>query len=228
MEPATGMTFIFVPGGVFEMGDGFDEGADDETPVHTVRLDAFYMGVTPITQEQWSRMMDTRPFKFTGSDRPAEQVNWADVQAFIQRINDASGQGRRFDLPSEAQWEYAARSGGHLERFAGGEDADAVAWFGDNSGGSTRPVAKKRANGLGLYDMSGNVWEWCRDRFREDAYRLHSRENPICREGGTDRVIRGGAWHLDDWSVRCCRRFSYPEAFAGPALGFRLVMIPAS
>ncbi|MFZ7128530.1 MAG: formylglycine-generating enzyme family protein [Desulfobacterales bacterium] len=218
------MTFVLVPGGSFDMGDLFDEGAEDEKPVHAVRIDAFYLAITPVTQAQWAHLMDSLPFKFKGHDRPVEQVSWPDVRDFIARINRRAPEGRHFDLPTEAQWEYAARSAGGVQRYAGSDEIDPVGWYAGNSGGSTRPVALKHPNGLGLCDMSGNVWEWCRDRFREDAYHLHGAVNPVITEDGADRVIRGGAWHLDAWSARCSRRFSYPETASGPALGFRLVM----
>jgi formylglycine-generating enzyme required for sulfatase activity len=156
-----------------------------------------------------------------------EQVCWDDVQAFLALLN-RGGQGR-FRLPSEAEWEFAARSGGKAERFSGADSPDAVAWFEANSGGSTQPVGRKRPNGLGFYDMSGNVWEWCLDLFAPDAYRRHPLHDPLWQEAGPDRVIRGGSWNLDAWSVRCARRFGYPPDFVGPALGFRVLMeLPAA
>ncbi len=225
VEPESGISFRLVPGGTFEMGDVFGEGAENELPVHTVRLDDFFMAATPVTQEQWRRLMAENPSRFVGDDHPVEQVAWKDVQAFLERLNAASSRLGRFDLPSEAQWEYAARSGGRRERYAGGDAVEAVAWYGENSEGSTRPVGGKRANGLGLMDMSGNVWEWCRDRYSDSAYASHAPDNPVGSGGGDERVIRGGAWHLDAWSVRTSRRFSYPEGFTGPALGFRPILI---
>ena len=227
-EPVTGMVFVRVPGGTFPMGDGFGDGVENETPVHEVRLDAFHIARTPVTQAEWRRLMPANPSRFEGADRPVEQVSWADVAAFLAALDRASGgAGRRFDLPTEAQWEYAARSGGRAERWAGGDPVDALAWTEANSGGASRPVGRLRPNGLGLYDMSGNVWEWCRDAFRADAYRRHAAADPLVSPVGgdrVDRVIRGGSWNLDAWSARCARRFAYPEDFLGPALGFRVVM----
>lgn len=110
--------------------------------------------------------------------------------------------------------------------YAGGNDIDAVAWYDENSGGHTHPVGLLAPNGFGLFDMCGNVWEWCRDTFKADIYRLNRRENPEWMEPGPDRVIRGGSWNLNAWEARCSRRFSYPVDFYGPGLGFRLVIIP--
>jgi len=164
---------------------------------------------------------------FIGEQLPVEQVNWEDVQVFIKKMN-AVHEGRcEFFMPSEAQWEYAARSGGEDELYAGGNDVEKLAWYENNSEGRTHPVGGRVPNGLGLFDMSGNVWEWCRDTYREDAYQVLAPENPLNTQTGTDRVIRGGGWNVDAWSVRCSRRFSYPVDFFGPSLGFRLVMISA-
>lgn len=224
-DPITGMTFVWVPGGTFSMGDTFDEGADDEKPVHEVVLSAFAIATTPVTQARWQRLMDDNPSSFAGDDHPVEQVTLADVMTFIDRLNAQSPAGFRFDLPSEAQWEYAARSGGKNERYAGGLELETVGWFADNNTtGATEPVSRKRPNALGLYDMSGNVWEWCRDIYLSDAYRRHSKNDPVVTRGGRDRVIRGGSWHLDAWSARCARRFQFDPELFGPALGFRVVM----
>jgi formylglycine-generating enzyme required for sulfatase activity len=224
IEPATGMEFVRVPGGGFEMGDLFGDGWENETPVHTVRLDGFFMGRYPVTQGQWERLMGDNPSRFRrGADYPVEQVAWREVEAFIRRLNGA-GDGRgRFRLPTEAEWEYAARSGGRRELYAGGDHAAAVAWYDENSEGATHPVGQKKPNGLGLCDMSGNVWEWCRDVYSADAYHRHAAENPLAAGEGGDQVIRGGSWNLDAWSARCSRRSSMDRDFAGPGLGFRLV-----
>ena len=226
-DPITGMNFVWVPGNTFSMGDTFDEGVEDEKPVHEVTLSDFYMATCPVTQAQWKCLMAENPSSFVGDDHPVEQVTLSDVQAFIDKLNAASKSGLHFNLPSEAQWEYAARSGGKNELYAGGQDPEAVAWFDENSSGGTAPVANKAPNGLGLYDMSGNVWEWCRDLYHSDAYRRHSKNDPVCTAGDTDRVIRGGSWNLDAWSARCSRRFRFDPELFGPALGFRVVMTVA-
>jgi formylglycine-generating enzyme required for sulfatase activity len=226
-EPITGMTFVWIPGGTFSMGDTFDEGVEDEKPVHEVNLSDFYMAACPVTQAQWKCLMPDNPSSFVGDDHPVEQVTLIDVQTFIDKLNAASKAGLHYTLPSEAQWEYAARSGGKNELYAGGQDPESVAWFDENSSGGTAPVANKAPNGLGLFDMSGNVWEWCRDLYHPNAYRRHREDDPVCTAGDTDRVIRGGSWHLDAWSARCSRRFRFDPALFGPALGFRMVMMKA-
>jgi formylglycine-generating enzyme required for sulfatase activity len=167
--------------------------------------------------------MPGNPSAFIGDNHPVEQVSWLDVQAFLQELADMAQGSGPYRLPTEAEWEYAARSGGKDEKYAGGDQVEPLAWFGDNSEGRTCPVGLKRPNGLGLYDMSGNVWEWCRDVFDENAYSLHSMANPVATGKGPDRVIRGGSSNLDAWSVRCARRFGFPADACGPGLGFRLV-----
>lgn len=224
-EPATGMVFNYVPGGMFSMGDSFNEGVEDERPVHEVAMSPFFIGIHPVTQAQWKRLMAENPSGNPGDHHPVEQVAWADVMAFIAKLNAASPNHLHFDLPSEAQWEYAARSGGREERYAGGSDPVSLAWFDENHTGGTAPVGRKSPNGLGLYDMSGNVWEWCRDIYHPEAYQRHVGRDPVCTTGGRDRVIRGGSWHLDAWSARCSRRFRFDPELFGPALGFRMVMV---
>lgn len=162
--------------------------------------------------------------RFQGDTLPVEQVTWDEVQIFIKKITNAVSGEYRVDLPTEAQWEYAARSGGCNEKYAGSETADPVAWYDENSRGTTHPVGMKAPNGLGLHDMCGNVWEWCRDNFKPDAYRHHHQENPVVNGQGRDRVIRGGGWNVDGWSVRCARRYNLPGDLHGPGLGFRLVL----
>jgi len=224
-DPITGMEFVYIKGGAFMMGDVSGEGSETEIPVHEVNLKSFFIGKYPVTQTQWQRVMENNPSRFQGDFRPVEQVSWFDVRIFIKRLSEMNKGKYEYRLPSEAEWEYAARSSGKDEKFAGGDRVNTVAWFEENSDGSTHPVGKKEPNGLGLYDMSGNVWEWCLDVYREDAYKNHIRENPVCTEGGSDRVIRGGSWNLDAWSVRCARRFSCTPDFFGPGLGFRLVRV---
>jgi formylglycine-generating enzyme required for sulfatase activity len=223
VEPVTGMAFIHLPGGRYLMGDTFGEGVENEQPVHTVRLTDFFIAETCITQAQWNRLVEENPSRFPGRKNPVENVTYAQVHAFIDKLCTASG-GRRFALPTEAQWEYAARSGGKDDRYAGGDDIDGVAWYAENSGGKPQPVAGRNPNRLGLYDMSGNVLEWCRDSFRKDAYLIHHGTDPVIEDDGAERVIRGGSWNLDAWSARCARRFAFRETDCGPGLGFRLVL----
>ena len=223
-DPITGMNFVFVPGGTFAMGDTFGDGVEDEKPVHEVTLSAFYMATCPVTQAQWGSLMAENPSNFVGPDHPVERVTLADVMTFIDKLNGVSAGALRFDLPSEAQWEYAARSAGKNQLYAGGQEPETVAWFDADNTGSIAAVGRKAPNGLGIYDMSGNVWEWCRDIYHPQAYRRHGKTDPLCTEGGTDRVIRGGSWHLDAWSARCSRRFRFDPELFGPALGVRLIL----
>ncbi len=226
IEPVTEMAFVRVPGGTFMMGDVLEEGGENEKPVHEVELEGFYLGKFPVTQAQWQKLIPELPCHFKGDRLPVEQVTWDDVHNFIKKLSAASQGNYDFRLPTEAEWEYAARSGGKDQRYAGGDAADPVAWFDENSAGTTHPVGEKSPNDWGLHDMSGNVWEWCMDTFLEGAYHRHQRWNPIYTETGPDRVIRGGSWNIDDWSVRCTRRFSFPYDFSGAGLGFRLVAVP--
>ena len=221
-ESVCGIEMVLVPGGRFKMGDTFDQGSDNEKPVHEIGLDPFYIGRCCVTQAQWLRLMPENPSHFQEPDRPVEQVTWDDAMQFIARLNAAHHGQPIFDLPTEGQWEYAARSGGRQELYAGGDDIQSVAWYEANSQGHTHPVGTRAPNGLGLCDMSGNVWEWCRDSFAADAYSRHAAHNPLVELSDADRVIRGGSWHLDAWSARCARRFSCAADFLGSGLGFRV------
>ena len=225
-DRVSGIEFLAVPGGHFIMGDLFDEGVETEKPLHQVRLNRYYISKYPITQKQWTNVMPENTSRFQGDNQPVEQISWDDVQIFIKRISEHITNEYMVDLPSEAQWEYAARSGGRNEKYAGSAEADQVAWYDDNSNGNTHPVGMKAPNGLGIYDMSGNVWEWCRDYFQTDAYHYHDLEDPVLTRNGRDRVIRGGSWNVDSWSVRCARRYHLPRDLYGPGLGFRLVLNP--
>ena len=223
-EEICGMEMVFIAAGTFEMGDIFGEGVANELPVHTVRLEAFHIGRCPVTQSQWMRLQSENPSRFKGGDLPVEQVTWDQARDFARQLTRAHNGRFRFDLPTEAQWEFAARSGGRNELYAGGTDIDKLAWYENNSSGRSHPVGANRPNGLGLYDMSGNVWEWCRDTFVADAYTRHHTRDPLVDAVGADRVIRGGSWNLDAWSARCARRFSFRSDMFGSGLGFRLVM----
>ncbi len=227
MEPVCGIEFVLVRGGSFAMGDTLGRGIENEGPVHQVILDDFYLSRHPITQAQWSGLIEENPSEFQHADHPVEQVTWLEACEFARKLSDAARSGVLCKLPTEAQWEYAARSGGADDLYAGGDDIEAVAWYEENSGGSTHPVGQLNNNALGLSDMSGNVWEWCLDTYRPDAYERHGTRNPVVASKGEDRVIRGGSWNLDAWSARCARRFNFRTDFSGPGLGFRLVMVKA-
>jgi formylglycine-generating enzyme required for sulfatase activity len=223
IEPFTGMEFILVPAGTFQMGDLYGEGWDNETPLREVRIASFYLGKYQVTQGQWERVMVANPSMFQkGPAYPVEQVSWLDVSAFIQRLNAMAPGGGVFRLPTEAEWEYAARSGGKKELYAGGDDIRTLGWYSENSEGATQPAGLKAPNGLGLFDMSGNVWEWCQDIYFPEGSAAPGRDRLNAKIDARERVIRGGSWNLDAWSARCSRRFGFREDYFGAGLGFRL------
>ena len=220
-DPATGMEFILVKGGCYQMGNTFGEGGSDEKPVHEVCVDNFYMGKFEVTQGEYRKIMGRNPSKSKKGKRyPVETVSWEDAQEFIQKLNRRTG--KSFRLPTEAEWEYAARSGGRKEKYSGGGNVDSVAWYGHNSGGSTHRVGQKQANGLGLHDMSGNVWEWCQDWYASDYYSKSSRNNPTGPSSGSYRVSRGGGWFNLLSNVRAALRHGYQPWGRSADLGFRL------
>ncbi len=219
IDPTTGMQFVWVPDGCFQMGS--NSGDSNEKPVHEVCVDGFWMGKYEVTQAEWQRVMGSNPSHFKGDRNPVECVSWNNAQEFIKRLN-AKGNGT-FRLPTEAEWEYAARSGGKDEKYAGGNDVDRVAWYRSNSGKETHPVGTKAPNGLGLYDMSGNVWEWCQDWYNDKAYSQHARLNPIYSGGGDDRVLRGGSWLNSAGRVRAANRGGFFPGRRDNFLGFRLL-----
>jgi formylglycine-generating enzyme required for sulfatase activity len=186
---------VFIKGGCFDMGDNFSEGGTDEKPVHKVCLDDFYMGKFTVTQDQWEKVMGNNPSKFNkGGDYPVENVSWDDAQEFVRRLSRLTG--LKWRLPTEAEWEYAARSGGSKFKFAGTSDEHNLgdyAWYKGNSYDRTHPVGSKKPNRLGLYDMSGNVWEWVHDRYDRDYYRQSPHKNPMGDPFGLNRIIRGGS-----------------------------------
>ena len=229
-DPSTGMEFVWVPGGCYQMGCGSWASAcgDVEKPVHEVCVDGFWIGKYEVTQGQWRQVMGNNPSSFSrcGDDCPVEKVSWNDVQDFIRKLSSQSSGGYRFRLPSEAEWEYAARSGGKPEKYSGGDNVDAVAWYSKNSGDKTHRVGTKQPNGLGIYDMSGNVWEWCQDVCAKNAYSKHSRNNPIYEVGGSDRVSRGGSWRLEPRYAQSALRSNSSPGYRGISTGFRLLRTP--
>lgn len=230
MEPpkaaAVGIELVFVKGGCFQMGDTFGDGEADEKPVHEVCVDDFSMGKYEVTQGQWKAIMGNNPsyFKDYGDTCPVEKVSWNDIQDFIQKLNSRTG--KRYRLPTEAEWEYAARSGGKNEKYAGTNDnLDDYAWYTSNSGSKTHPVGQKRPNNLGLYDMSGNVWEWVQDWYDAGYYKNSPKNNPQGPSSGTSVVLRGGSWYDSPGFVRASYRLiGYPSGrFLSGGFGFRVV-----
>ncbi|MBS3756780.1 MAG: SUMF1/EgtB/PvdO family nonheme iron enzyme [Desulfobacterales bacterium] len=240
VEPSNGMDFVWVPTGVFQMGSGTwdGQGHKNEFPLHEVFIDGFWLGKYPVTQDQWKKLMSNmlwykvrgkNPSWFKmGGNYPVEQVSWHDAQEFIQKLI-AINKGRyHFRLPTEAEWEYACRSGGRTEKYPGGKPLEKIAWYSANSGMTTHPVGSLAPNGLDLYDMAGNVYEWCADIYHEEAYRHHEYRNPVYSGQGTRRVIRGGSWCNFPGELRCSYRASVNADFKGNYLGFRVVMTPVS
>ena len=218
---------IKVEGDVFRMGsDGYlFDVVEDETPTHNVLLSTFYIAETEVTQELWNAVMIDNPSSQTGSDRldfPVETVSWDDCQAFIDSLNAITG--RKFSLPTEAQWEYAARGGIKKNDyfFSGSDNATKVCWYSENSL-APREVKGKEANKLGIYDMSGNVAEWCSDWY--GPYYAAYQENPEGQATGTARVVRGGAWNSLEKECRNTARSSQAPEYKSSAIGFRLAMV---
>ena len=223
-----GVSFKMMPveGGSFTMGspDNDTDANDDEKPQHAVTLSSFYMGETEVTQALWKAVMDgNNPSYFTGDDNlPVEKVSWDDCQTFIAKLNQMTG--KTFRLPTEAEWEYAARGGKKPKgyEYAGSGNIDLVAWYDDNSESKTHPVGTKTKNDLGLYDMSGNVWEWCGDWY--GSYSSEAQTNPTGPATGSYRVYRGGSWF--SFALYCrvsFRNYSTPSN-RDDNLGLRLVL----
>jgi sulfatase modifying factor 1 len=238
-DPITGMEFVGIPKGCFQMGSPASEPDRDseEEPVHQVCLDGFWMGKYEVTQAQWRKIMGNNPSNFQGDTRPVERVSWNDVQTFLQTLNKKSGKnpplplpGGEFRLPTEAEWEYAARAGTQTA-YSFGNDANQLgdyAWYGANSGNRTHPVGQLKPNGFGLYDMHGNVSEWCQDWY--DSYLKESVSNPQGPDSGSSRVIRGGSWSRGAGSCRSAvRSYDAPDDrfdSLGRGVGFRLLRTP--
>ena len=224
-EPITGIKFILVRGGCYPMGT--DQEQVFEGPMHEVCVDDFYLSKYEVTQRQWLRLMGrtVSHFYFQGKSRPVEWVNWYDSQDFIRTLNRRSE--RTYRLPTEAEWEYAARSGGQNEKYAGTNDEESLedfAWYRANSNGQTRFIGMKKPNGLGLHDMSGNVREWCSDWHGKDYYNYSPRENPQGPDNGEYRVIRGGAWGLPKGLARTTYRDAAKPNQRRNDIGFRLAL----
>ena len=238
---------VRVEGGTFRMGatsEQEDEADSDEKPVHSVTLSSYYIGKTEVTQALWQAVMGSNPSGFKGADLPVERVSWNDCQEFIQKLNSLTG--RNFRLPTEAEWEFACRGGNNSRgyKYSGRNKLGSVAWYNGNSGGKTRsvgtflwggftaptgdsggkthPVGTKTPNELGIYDMSGSVWEWCNDWY--GSYTANSQTNPTGPQSGSGRVRRGGSWFNDAKSCRSSNRNgNYPPDRCN-FLGLRLAL----
>lgn len=224
-DPVTGMEFVWVPAGSFQMGDEFGDGESDELPVHTVTISqGFYLGKYEVTQAEWQLVTGTNPSRFPacGSNCPVEYVTWKEVQKFITALNTQTGLTYR--LPTEAEWEYAAKGGpggGDGTKYAGSGVVGEVAWYRVNSGSVTHPVGQKVPNGLGLYDMSGNVWEWVQDWY--GSYSTQPVTDPQGPATGTLRVNRCGGENSLTSVMRVARRIGNSPDARNYDIGFRLL-----
>lgn len=216
---------IDVEGGVFQMGATQEQGESvypDEYPSHKVQLSSFYIGETPVTIGLWNEVMG-RASDLEGTELPANEVSWEDCKLFIQNLKNRTGFD--FRLPSEAEWEFAARGGNKSAGtvYAGSNDIEDVAWFSGNSKKTLHPVKQKNPNELGIYDMNGNVNEWCQDWY--DSYTIEDQENPVCTTYSfPERVVRGGGYESMARSSRVSTRFSFKPNERSRSVGFRLVM----
>jgi formylglycine-generating enzyme required for sulfatase activity len=222
------MEMVFVKCGKIRIGCDNCGGHQSERPEHPVELSSYYIGKFLVTQKQWKALMGKNPSNFTGDDLPVEQVSWNDVQEFITKLNTQSSH-KKYRLPTNAEWEYAARGGTKSNgyTYSGGNTVDAVAWHLGNSNDKTHPVGGKNPNELDLYDMSGNVFEWV-----SDWYGGYSRNSPISKpfvdpQGpatGTSRVIRGGSWAHGTTFCRVYHRTNQLPAETSKLTGFRLAL----
>lgn len=234
------MKMVWVEGGDFQMGCTPEQGEcnEDETNVRKVTLDGFYIGMIEVTQAQWEKVMSTNIYQQqaltrekntygTGSNYPMYYVTWDEAMEFCKVLSNKTG--KTYTLPTEAQWEYAARGGKKADgtRYAGSNMIDAVAWYGEaiKYGGEAHPCGTKRANALGIYDMSGNVCEWCKDWY-EESYASYDTTNPAGPQSGSFHIVRGGSWGDDASYCRVSNREASPLNVCDYSIGFRVVCIP--
>lgn len=263
LAPGVPLEMILVRPGCFIMGSEAAEAYGDEAPEHLVHItQSFYVGKYPVTQAQWRAVMGNNPSGYPGPQRPVENVSWKDIvegnqdddgtPAFLTLVNNGLAEEKSklrathtFRLPTEAEWEYAAKGGpryalAELEdknaaelysTYAGGDRLETCGWYRKNNGVETRPVGLKAPNELGLYDMSGNVYEWCHDRFGNDTYRNRKEPvtvNPVGPDSGVLRVLRGGYYWRGAGRCRSTYRYDGPPAYRYVGFGFRLVLSPSS
>ncbi|MGD2009870.1 MAG: formylglycine-generating enzyme family protein [Desulfobacterales bacterium] len=221
------MEFVLVPSGSFRMGGDkiLEQAEDHETPRHIVKFSkTFFIGKYEVTQAQWSAIMDNNPSEFKDDRRPVERVSWNDVQAFIHKLNNIE-ETNKYRLPTEAEWEYAARADSESS-YTFGSDTNILsqyAWYRNNSGGETHPVGQLNPNAWGLYDMHGNVHEWCQDWFDRKYYSQSPSNAPSGPLTGLAKALRGGDWGSEDWYCRCASRSLSSPDRRSDRLGFRLI-----
>jgi len=220
---------IPVKGGCYKMGDASEEGEDNERPVHEVCVKDFLIGKYPVMQTQWIGVTGKNPSAHAncGHFCPVENVSWDEIQAFLRKLKDRTG--KQYRLLTEAEWEYAARSGGKDEKWAGTSvevELGDFAWYLANSQYKSHPVATRKPNGLGIYDMTGNVWQWTSDRYQEDYYATSPRDNPPGPAEGEKRVLRGGFWGSTAPLCRTARRIGVRPDAKAAGYGFRVALSP--
>ncbi len=229
-DGSKGPEMVWIPAGSFQMGDIQGDGDDDEKPVHEVSVDRFAIGKYQVTFEQYDKFAEA-----TGKDKPDDEawgrdkrpvinVSWDDATAYAKWLSKQTGYIYR--LPTEAEWEYMARAG-TTTRYCFGDDESSLgdyAWYNDNSSGKTHPVGEKKPNAWGIYDVHGNVWEWCADIYSADYYSRSPRSNPTGPGRGGSRVVRGGSWLFDARCVRAAFRYDYVSSYRSSSIqGFRLL-----
>ncbi|MBF0340681.1 MAG: SUMF1/EgtB/PvdO family nonheme iron enzyme [Magnetococcales bacterium] len=222
-DPITGITLTRIPGGCFTMGD--NQGKPPEQPAHTVCLQDFWLAIHETTQQQWQQIMGSVPIQtITQPELPVENVSWNETSHFLQRLNSASP--GRFRLPTEAEWEFACRNRGKTRHFCGtDDDPTPYAWY-NGGGGSLHPVGERLPNGLGLFDMNGNAWEWVADWFDEGYYAAAPANNPEGPETGSARVFRGGGVFSGPEFIRATHRANLWPDRKHSLLGFRVAGTP--
>ena len=224
---SVGMKLVWIPAGDFMMGS--DSGESDEKPIHSVRISkGFYMGQTEVTQAQYTAVMGTNPSNFKGDNLPVETVSWNEVMEFCRKLSRE--EGKTYSLPTEAQWEYACRAGS-ATTFSFGNSESALgdyAWYSSNSGSKTHQVGTKKPNSFGLYDMHGNVWEWCSDFYDSNYYNRSGNIDPENTNSASHRVLRGGSWHSGAYGCRSAHRYWSTPGNRSSSIGFRIVLSVSS
>jgi sulfatase modifying factor 1 len=230
--PESGVEMVQIPGGRFTMGD---ENEVDATP-HQVVVGSFYIDEHLVTQNEYQRVMGTNPSRWKTGRNPVEQVRWSDAVRYCNARSRLEGLEPCYDLqtwvcnfnangyrlPTEAEWEYACRAGTQTTFFFGNSPSKlgSYAWFDENAGGKPQPVGQKRPNPWGLYDMYGNVWEWCNDFYKVDYYQESPEDNPKGPKTGETKVVRGGAWKFSAESCRSCYRYNENPGYVDACFGY--------
>jgi formylglycine-generating enzyme required for sulfatase activity len=214
---------IYVKGGCFKMGDLTGAGDDDERPAHDVCVSPYYLAESVVTEKLWLAVMDVPVKENYEPDRPVVAISWQWSKKFLEKLNKASK--KHYRLPTEAEWEFAAREGGKNVRWSGTDDDSSIgeyAWFADNSNNEIHSVNQKKPNALGFYDMSGNVWQWTEDKFDFDYYQTSPKKDPIGADASIWRSIRGGSVYDSMQKIRTTYRYAVEPALFRPDLGIRL------